>query len=44
VRVVDSRGTLTSRRQWQNEIHPTRGGFELIANTWWIPALTGVLA
>src|SRR6476659_6599707 len=44
MRVVDSRGTLTSKRQWQNEIHPTRSGFELIASECWVPALTGVLA
>ena len=43
VRIVDSRGTLTSRRQWQNEIHPTRSGFALIANACWVPALTGIL-
>lgn len=44
VRVVDSRGTLTSKRQWQNEIHPTKSGFELIAERCWVPALTGILA
>ena len=44
VRVVDSRGTLTSKRQWQNEIHPTKAGFERIARTCWVPALTGILA
>lgn len=43
VRVVDSRGTLTSKRQWQNEIHPTKSGFELIAKECWVPALTGIL-
>jgi len=43
MRVVDSRGTLTSKRQWQNEIHPTRSGFERIARECWVPALTGVL-
>ena len=44
VRVVDSRGTLSSRRQWQNEIHPTKSGFALIAAECWVPALTGILA
>jgi hypothetical protein len=43
VRVVDSRGTLTSKRQWQNEIHPTKAGFAAIARECWVPALTGVL-
>ena len=43
VRVVDSRGTLSSKRQWQNEIHPTKAGFQLIASECWVPALTGIL-
>jgi hypothetical protein len=41
--LVDSRSTLTSRRQWENEIHPTASGFALLAGTCWKPALTGVL-
>lgn len=43
LRVVDSRGTLTSPRQWENEIHPTAAGFRAIAGKCWVPALTGVL-
>jgi GDSL-like lipase/acylhydrolase family protein len=43
-RIVDSRGTLGSRRQWQNEIHPTKAGFTAIVDACWVPALTGVLA
>ena len=43
MRLIDSRGTLTSRRQWQNEIHPTGSGFAKIARDCWVPALTGVL-
>jgi hypothetical protein len=43
MRIVDSRGTLTSKRQWQNEIHPTRAGFAAIARECWVPALTGLL-
>lgn len=41
--LVDSRGTLTSKQQWENEIHPTAKGFELIARQCWVPRLTGVL-
>jgi len=44
MRVVDSRGTLTSKRQWENEIHPTKAGFTAIVQQCWVPALTGVLA
>ncbi len=44
MRVIDSLGTLTSARQWANEIHPTASGFAAIAKQCWIPALTGVLA
>jgi len=44
LRVIDSRGTLTSPRQWDNEIHPTGPGFAAIAKQCWVPALTGVLA
>lgn len=44
MRVIDSRGTLTSARQWANEIHPTATGFAAIARQCWVPALTGVLA
>jgi len=43
LRVVDSRGTLSSERQWENEIHPTASGFAAIAKQCWVPALTGVL-
>jgi hypothetical protein len=43
MRLVDSRGTLTNQRQWENEIHPTASGFELIAKRCWKPVLTGVL-
>ena len=43
MRMVDSRGTLTTSRQWENEIHPVGSGFEQIAKRWWVPALTGVL-
>ncbi len=42
-RVVDSRGTLTSKRQWANEIHPTATGFAAIAKQCWVPQLTGLL-
>ena len=42
-RVIDSRGTLTSKRQWANEIHPTATGFEAIAKQCWVPQLTGIL-
>lgn len=30
--VVDTRGTLTGKKQWLNEIHPNSGGFKAIAN------------
>ena len=43
-RVVDSRGVLTSKRQWANEIHPTKSGFAAISRERWIPQLTGILA
>jgi len=43
MRVVDSRGTLTSKRQWVNEIHPTKSGFTAIVQECWVPALMGVL-
>lgn len=42
--LIDSRGTLKTRAQWENEIHPTAAGFERIAKTCWKPKLTGVLA
>ena len=29
--VVESRGTLTGKKEWLNEIHPTSGGFKAIA-------------
>lgn len=41
--LVDSRGTLRSQAQWENEIHPTATGFEKIAKTCWKPRLAGVL-
>ena len=31
LRPVDTMGTLTSKNQWLNEIHPTSGGFKKIA-------------
>jgi len=43
IRVVDTRGALRSKNQWENEIHPTAAGFELLARKYWKPALTGVL-
>jgi hypothetical protein len=43
IRVVDTRGALRSKSQWENEIHPTAAGFELLAKNYWKPALTGVL-
>lgn len=44
MRVIDSLGTLSSPKQWGNEIHPTATGFAAIAKKCWVPALTGVLA
>jgi hypothetical protein len=43
LRLVNSLGVLTSKAQWDNEIHPKASGFKLIAERAWIPALTGVL-
>ncbi|HJT97698.1 MAG TPA: hypothetical protein VJ696_05225, partial [Rhodanobacteraceae bacterium] len=43
VRIIDSRGTLTSKSQWENEIHPTAAGFARIARECWIPALSDLL-
>lgn len=43
MRLVDSRGTLKTKQQWDNEIHPKAPGFETIAKRHWKPALTGVL-
>lgn len=43
-RVIDSRGTLTTARQWGNEIHPTASGFRRIVDACWLPALRGILA
>lgn len=43
MRLVDSRGTLKTVSQWENEIHPVASGFEAIAKKCWKPALTGVL-
>ncbi|MBO9663601.1 hypothetical protein [Dokdonella sp.] len=43
VRLIDSRGTLPRQAQWENEIHPTARGFELIATQCWKPALAAVL-
>ncbi len=31
VRYVDLRGTLTYKRDWANELHPTEGGFRAVA-------------
>jgi hypothetical protein len=42
-RVIDSRGTLKSKRSWGNEIHPTASGFAAITKQCWVPQLTGVL-
>lgn len=41
--LVDSRGTLKTAAQWENEIHPVAKGFEKIAKDCWKPALTSVL-
>lgn len=41
--IVDSRGTLKTEAQWENEIHPVAKGFEKIAKERWKPALTSVL-
>ena len=41
--VVDSRGCLKTKQQWENEIHPTASGFETIARKCWKPALSGTL-
>lgn len=41
--LVDSRDTLKTPGQWENEIHPTAKGFETIARNCWKPALTGKL-
>jgi hypothetical protein len=43
MRLVDSRGVLTKKSQWGNEIHPTKAGFERIAKQAWKPALAGLL-
>lgn len=43
MRLIDSRNALPNRRQWENEIHPVRSGFELIAKNYWVPQLTGIL-
>jgi hypothetical protein len=43
MRLIDSRNALPHRRQWQNEIHPVRSGFELIAKNYWAPQLRGLL-
>jgi len=42
-RVVDSRGTLASKQQWANEIHPTPAGFSAITAKCWVPHLSGIL-
>ncbi|MEO8670557.1 MAG: hypothetical protein ABI411_04520 [Tahibacter sp.] len=44
MRLIDSRGALARKQQWENEIHPTRAGFALIAERCWVPALNGLLA
>ncbi len=41
--LIDSRDTLKTASQWENEIHPTADGFELIAKKCWKPALIGKL-
>ncbi|MBD9368521.1 GDSL-type esterase/lipase family protein [Xanthomonas sp. XNM01] len=41
--LIDSRGTLRTRAQWNDEIHPSAAGFERIARQCWKPRLTGVL-
>jgi hypothetical protein len=43
MRLIDSRGTLTTKQQWANEIHPKAAGFAAIAEQHWVPALTGIL-
>jgi hypothetical protein len=43
MRLVYSLGTLISKKQWQNEIHPTEAGFRKIAKECWAPLLSGVL-
>jgi len=42
-RVIDSRGTLASKQQWANEIHPTPAGFAAITTKCWVPQLSGIL-
>ena len=44
VQVVDARGQLSSKRQWENEIHPTAAGFHRIAKNCWSPAIQALLA
>jgi hypothetical protein len=41
--MIDSRGTLKTQSQWENEIHPVAKGFEKIAKDCWKPALLSVL-
>jgi hypothetical protein len=41
--LADSRDTLKTPGQWENEIHPTAKGFETIAKNCWKPALIGKL-
>ena len=43
ITLVDSRGALRTKQQWENEIHPTAAGFESIARRFWKPALSAVL-
>ncbi len=43
MRLIDSRGTLPLKQQWENEIHPTKSGFAAIVQKCWVPALTGIL-
>lgn len=43
VRVIDERAMLPDPAQWENEIHPTRAGFELLGQRCWRPALAAIL-
>jgi hypothetical protein len=41
-RVVNSLGTL-KRSQWENEMHPSRGGFRALVDQCWVPVLADLL-
>lgn len=41
--VVDSRGTLTDKNQWNDEVHPKKAGFKLLAQQCWVPVLKPLL-